>query len=361
MIGSYVGGTLIQSWSSLECLEQFNERGTDNAKQLLDFKRKKATLDERKKEYDEIIFPKYDAKFQAWKASETKKREEWQAALEIAREKGEAHPKRPKRTKPAFERPIDPVQEFRLPTVLYNGMINPIIPYAIKGALWYQGEANCYPNRNTEYATVLPNMINDWRNKWGQGDFPFLVVQLPNMNTSSPKKFGWWSTLRESQRLTLSNPNTYMTVTIDVGDPNDLHPTVKKPIADRVVLATKEHVYGEDVVGTSPMIKDAQLVDGKVRLSFTDVGSGLTIGQMDKDFNFSVAEGQPVNFELAGKDGKFVSAQAKIEGETIMVWSNDLKDPAMIRYAWRNNPEPPVNLYSKEGLPASPFEMQIQK
>ena len=152
-----------------------------------------------------------------------------------------------------------------------------------------------------------------------------------------------------------------MTVSIDVGDPNDLHPTVKKPIADRLVLAAKEHVYGEDVVGTSPMIKDAQLQDGKVRLSFTDVGSGLTIGKMDKDFNFSVAEGNPTHFELAGKDGKFVPAQAKIEGDTVIVWSEGLKDPTTIRYAWRNNPEPAVNLYNKEGLPASPFEMRIKR
>jgi sialate O-acetylesterase len=361
MIGSYVGGTLIQSWSSLECLEQFNERGTDNAKQLLDFKRKKATLDQRKKEYDETIFPKYDKVFKAWKASETKKIEDWQAALTIAREKGEAIPKRPARAKLTVKRPIDPVQEFRLPTVLYNGMINPIIPYAIKGALWYQGEANCYPNRNTEYATVLPNMIKDWRSKWRQGDFPFFVVQLPNMNTSSPKKFGWWSTFRESQRLALNTPNTFMAVTIDVGDPNDLHPTVKKPIADRLVLAAKEHVYGDDVVGTSPLIKDAQLVDGKVSLSFTDIGSGLTIGKMDKDFNFSIAEGNPLHFELAGNDGKFVTAQAKIEGDTVIVWSDDLKDPTTVRYAWRNNPEPAVNLYNKQGLPASPFETNILK
>jgi sialate O-acetylesterase len=363
MIGSYVGGTQINAWSSLESLEQFNERGTDNAKQLFNFKRKKATLDQRKKEYDETIFPKYVKEFTAWKASEKKKIDDWQAALEIAREKGEAHPKRPARTKPAFKRPIDPVQEFGLPTVLYNGMINPIIPYAIKGAMWYQGEANCYPARSTEYATLLPNMIKDWRTKWGQGDFPFLVVQLPNMisHGGQAKYEGWWSTLRESQRLALNTPNTFMAVSIDVGDPTDLHPAVKKPIADRLVLAAKEHVYKENIVGTSPLIKDAQLVNGKVRLSFKDVGSALTIGKMDANFNFSVAEGNPAHFELAGKDGKFVSAQAKIEGDTVIVWSDDLKDPSTIRYAWRNNPEPAVNLYNKEGLPASPFEIRIEK
>jgi sialate O-acetylesterase len=287
MIGSYVGGTQINAWSSLESLESFHERGTDNAKQLLNLKRKKATLDQRKKEYDETIFPKYDKEFTAWKAAESKKLKDWQAALKIARAKGEAHPKRPARTKPTFKRPIDPVQEFGLPSVLYNGMIHPLIPYAIKGAMWYQGEANCYPKRNTEYATLLPNMIKDWRTKWGQGDFPFLFVQLPNLNNTNPKKLGWWATLRESQRQSLATSNTAMVVSIDVGDPNDLHPAVKKPIADRLVLAAKEHVYGDDVVGTSPLVKGAKLQDGKVVLSFSNVGGGLMIAKMDKAFNLT--------------------------------------------------------------------------
>jgi sialate O-acetylesterase len=204
-------------------------------------------------------------------------------------------------------------------------------------------------------------MICDWRNRWGQGDFPFLYVQIPNFKIDNPQNGVSWPMLRESQRLALSVPNTAMVVSIDVGDPDDLHPTVKKPIADRLYLAAKQVAYGEDVVGECPLVGQAVLEAGKVVLSFTGMGGGLVTGEMDDEFNFSESEGQPVNFELAGKDGVFVAAQAKIEGDTVVVWSDTLTKPTAIRYAWRQSPEPAVNLYNKAGLPASPFRLELDK
>ena len=359
LIGAYDGGTRIHAWTSLEGLQSFPGKHNDTAKRVQRFLKLKSTLAQDMERHQTVLMPEWEAKLKVYKAEMTKRYDAWEKARAQAKKEGKPMPSRPKRAK-LSNAPMPPNANYTLATVLFNAKVAPVAPYAITGAIWYQGEANCYPKLNVEYRQLLPIMIKEWRKEWGQGDFPFLYVQLPNMKTEA-KHEGWWSPVRESQRSALNTPNAFMAVSIDVGDPNDLHPTVKKPIADRLVLAAKEHVYGEDVVGTSPMIKDAQIVDGKITLNFTDIGNGLTIGQMDTDFNFSVAQGQPANFELAGKDGKFVPAQAKIEGDTVIVWSDDLKEPMTIRYAWRNNPEPPVNLYSKEGLPASPFEISIKR
>ncbi len=363
LIGAYDGGTRIHAWTSLEGLQSFPDKRSDTAKRVQRFLKLKSSLAQDMEHHQTVLMPEWEAKLKVFKAEMKKRYDAWDKARAQAAKEGKPLPPRPKRAK-LSNAPLPPDANYTLATVLFNAKVAPVAPYAITGAIWYQGEANCYPKQNVEYRQLLPIMIKEWRKEWGQGDFPFLYVQLPNMKAHAGKEDyakyeGWWSTLRESQRLALTTPNTAMVVSIDVGDPNDLHPTVKKPIADRLVLAAKEHVYGDGVVGTSPLIKDAQLVDGKVSLSFTDIGSGLTIGKVDKEFNFSVAEGQPAHFELAGKDGKFVPAQAKIEGDTVIVWSDDLKDPSTIRYAWRNNPEPAVNLYNKEGLPASPFEINI--
>jgi sialate O-acetylesterase len=333
MIASSVGGTRIHCWSSLESLEKITDPNSDTYQQTQSFKYKRDNFDQRKEEYDTNIKPAYDAALKEWSESEDDPPEE----------------------------PLDPAREFGFQTDLFNGMIHPIIPYAIKGALWYQGESNCYQKSNTEYAQLLPNMICDWRNRWGQGDFPFLYVQIPNFKIDNPQNGVSWPMLRESQRLALSVPNTAMVVSIDVGDPDDLHPTVKKPIADRLYLAAKQVAYGEDVVGECPLVGQAVLEAGKVVLSFTGMGGGLVTGEMDDEFNFSESEGQPVNFELAGKDGVFVAAQAKIEGDTVVVWSDTLTKPTAIRYAWRQSPEPAVNLYNKAGLPASPFRLELDK
>jgi len=189
-------------------------------------------------------------------------------------------------------------------------------------------------------------LIQDWRARWDQGDFPFLFVQLPSYSppVAEPSP-SLWAEVREAQLMTLSLPNTGMAVTIDVGDPLDLHPKNKRDVGDRLALAARGVVYKEEGLVFSGPIYESMRVDGdKVRLSFRHVGSGLV-----------AKDGKPLGqFAIAGKDRKFVWAQAKIEGKSVVVWSEKVPQPVAVRYAWANNPQG-CNLYNKEELPASPF------
>jgi len=228
------------------------------------------------------------------------------------------------------------------PTVLYNAMLHPLIPYAIRGAIWYQGESNA--GRAYQYRTLFPTMIKDWRAHWGEGNFPFLFVQLANWQAKQTKPVDdAWAELREAQLMALSLPNTGMAVTIDIGNPNDIHPKNKQEVGRRLALNALKLVYGKDVVNSGPIYKSMAIEGNKIRLSFTHVDGGL------------VAKGgkRLKGFAIAGKDQKFVWANAKIDGKTIRVWSNRVPHPVAVRYAWAINPI--CNLYNKAGLPASPF------
>ncbi len=230
------------------------------------------------------------------------------------------------------------------PTGLYNGMIAPLTKYSIKGVLWYQGESNT--GRPLEYATLFPAMINNWREKWHQGDFPFLYVQLHNFMKSYdyPTESNWALT-REAQLEALSLPNTAMAVAIDLGEWNDIHPLNKKDVAKRLALAAYKIAYGEnDVVSSGPLYKSMVIKGDSIELSFSNIGSGLLI----KDGN------ELKHFAIVGQDGKYVWAKAKITDNKVIVWSEKVKKPVAVRYAWADNPEG-ANLYNREGLPASPF------
>ncbi len=253
----------------------------------------------------------------------------------------------------AFEPPkgfVAGVSEANQPTSLYNAMLAPATNHTIKGILWYQGESNI---RNAaEYEKLLPALIRDWRRQWQQGDVPFLFVQLPNFEDVQylPAESSW-AVLREGTRKTLSVPNTGMAVTIDVGEWNDIHPDRKKEVGERLALAAMKVAYGEkNVVYSGPTLQ-SQTVDGnKVILTFTNTGSGLT-----------TADGEALSsFSIAGADKKFVWAKASIEGDKVIVWSDAVTAPRYVRYAWADNPDNP-NLYNKEGLPASPFELVVDK
>ncbi|HNU86827.1 MAG TPA: sialate O-acetylesterase [Ferruginibacter sp.] len=229
------------------------------------------------------------------------------------------------------------------PTALYNAMIAPLINYTIKGFLWYQGEGNTW--RPEEYEKLLPAMISDWRNKWQQSTAPFLYVQLPNFGDMNylPSESSW-ARLRESQLRTLSVPNTAMAVTIDLGEWNELHPDNKKDIGLRLALAAQKLAYDENIVHSGPIYRSAAIDGNKMVISFTNTGSGLIAN-----------DGEELNqFAIAGADKKYVWAKAKIEGDKVIVWSDDIPDPRYVRYAWADNPDG-ANLYNKEGLPASPF------
>lgn len=231
------------------------------------------------------------------------------------------------------------------PILLYNKMIYPLLPYPIKGAIWYQGESNANTTEDaTAYRDLFADMITSWRNEWGVGDFPFLFVQLANfMQPLTEPGESNWALLRESQHATLALPNTGEAVIIDIGEADDIHPRNKQDVGLRLALAAKKVAYGEDLVYSGPVYKSHEVKDGKVVLSFDHVGGGL------------MAKGDDLSgFAIAGADGRFVWAEAEIEGDTVVLWSDDVAEPVAVRYAWADNPDT-ANLYNAEGLPATPF------
>lgn len=235
------------------------------------------------------------------------------------------------------------------PTGLYNTMVAPAINYAVKGFVWYQGEANTF--RPAEYKQLLPALITDWRNKWQEGDLPFIYAQLPNfMEVQYTPSESQWAELREAQLLSLSVPNTAMAVTIDLGEWNDIHPLDKKDVGDRLALGAAKIAYGDQqLVSSGPLFRLAKIEGGKIVISFSNTGSGL----MAKD------GGELQQFAIAGADKKFVWANAVIDGDKVIVSSHEIPNPKYVRYAWADNPEG-ANLCNKEGLPASPFRTDGQ-
>jgi sialate O-acetylesterase len=217
-------------------------------------------------------------------------------------------------------------------------MVNPIIPFAIRGVIWYQGEGNNAKAR--QYRTLFPAMIADWRAKWKQGDFPFFFVQIAPFKNMTPE-------IREAQLLTLSkSPNTAMVVTTDVGDAGDIHPTRKQPVGQRLALAARALTYGEKIEYSGPLYQSMKVKGNQIVLSFTHIGTGL------------VARGGDLKgFTIAGADGQFVPAKAVIDGAQVIVSADSVTEPKAARYGWANVPD--VNLYNKEGLPASPFRTDL--
>jgi sialate O-acetylesterase len=230
--------------------------------------------------------------------------------------------------------PVNPGMGSGVPTVLHNAMIAPLQPYAIRGALWYQGEAN--NDAPQAYRRLLPATIADWRRGWGQGDFPFLFVQIAPFKEMSPE-------IREAQlQIWQETKNTAMVVTTDCGDANDIHPADKRPVGERLALAARALAYGESVEYSGPTFDAAKFEGAKAIVSFTHLGGGL------------VAPGGALRgFEVAGADGVFHPATARIVGETVEVSSPEVAAPVSVRYGWANVPD--CNLFNAAGLPASPF------
>jgi sialate O-acetylesterase len=226
-------------------------------------------------------------------------------------------------------------------SVLWNGMLAPIVPFAIRGAIWYQGESNV--SRAEQYAKLFPAMIQDWRKNWGQGDFAFAFVQLAPFRYGNldPREM---AELREAQMAALKLPHSGVAVTTDIGNVKDIHPKNKQEVGRRLALWALANTYGkDDVVFSGPIFERAVVEGDKIRVHFQHVGGGLT-----------TRDGKaPSDFTIAAEDGEFVPAQAVIDGETVVVSSEQVKNPVAVRYAWRDDAEP--NLANKEGLPASPF------
>ena len=308
LIHSSWGGTPAESWASAPALLADPQL----APMVRDWEKKIA-------DYPEAL------------ADHQKKLDEWNRASQQAEAAGA-----PATSPPQL--PADPRSNPWRPSGLYNTMVAPLIPFAIRGAIWYQGESNA--GRAYQYRKLFPAMIRDWRSAWGQGDFPFFFVQLASfIQEWSPQSS--WAELREAQSMTLLLPNTGMAVAADIGDPFDIHPKNKQEVGRRLALAAQAVAYGEELVYSGPTYESMMVEDGSVRLRFKHVGSGLK------------AQGPLVGFEIAGEDRKFRAAEARLEGEAVVVHSSEIAHPAAVRYAWADNPT--CSLYNKEGLPASPF------
>jgi sialate O-acetylesterase len=310
LIHSAYGGTPAEAWTSNEALSSDPEF---------------APILDRAAKYP-IEYPgmleKYDRDYKKWEATT-------QEAI--------AHGANPATTQPAPRPPPNPDKNSNLASVLFNGMIHPIVPYTIRGAIWYQGETN--GDRGYQYRKLLPTMIADWRKQWGEGDFPFGIVQLANWGRG-----GSWEELREAQAMTAANvPACGLAVTIDIGDTEDIHPKNKQEVGHRLALWALASVYGKEIEFSGPVYDSMKIEGSSIRISFKHATDGL-----------KVKGDEPLKgFTIAGEDQKFVTADAKIDGSTVVVHSDDVSKPVAVRYAWA--PDPPCNLYNNSDLPAVPF------
>jgi len=241
--------------------------------------------------------------------------------------------------KPAPQFPWHPQLTSWGPGMLWNGMIAPLTPFPIRGVIWYQGESNSALARAPLYKQVFSTMIEDWRHEWGMGDFPFLFVQISSFKSNDTED---WAELREQQLKTLELRNTAMAVTIDIGNPDDVHPKDKVDVGHRLALGARAIAYGEDINYSGPIYRQATPEGNAIRVWFDHHAKGL----MAKG-------GALTGFEVAGADGKFVPATARIDGNEVVVTSDAVIEPRFVRYGWANNPQ--CNLFNGEGLPASPF------
>ncbi len=244
------------------------------------------------------------------------------------------------------KKPVRRINPQNEPTSLYNAMVAPFTRFKLKGILWYQGESNA--GQPEKYEGYMDALIEGWRLVFNQPELPFIYAQLPNfMDVSYLPSESNWAELREAQLKALSEPNTAMTVNIDLGEWNDIHPDDKKDVGERMALAALKLAYNNDIVYSGPIYNDYEIKGNKVIISFTHIGGGLITND----------GGALSEFAIAGEDKQFVWANAKIEGDKVVVWNDAIANPKYVRYAWADNPDNP-NLYNKEGLPASPFETE---
>lgn len=237
-----------------------------------------------------------------------------------------------------------------MPTLLYNAMVNPLIPFAIKGAIWYQGEANA--GRAYQYRTAFPLLINDWRKRWG-ADFPFYFVQLASFNAGggNSQQGSTWAELREAQTMTTRLPHTGMAVTTDIGEAGDIHPKNKQDVGLRLAAVALHDAYEKNIVYSGPMYYAMKVDSNKVALTFTSIGSGM----MARD-KYGYLKG----FEVAGPDQHFHFAKAFVQGDQVVVYADSVSHPVAVRYGWADDAGE-ANLYNKEGFPAVPFRTDTWK
>lgn len=349
LIGSYWGGTPAQAWTSQEGLSKDQVLGhyVDQWKQIdggyqaamANYPAARSAYYAARKEWDEKYGKDYEATLAQWKQDAAKAAAAHQPV-----------PPRPAPPAPRPQEPQDPSGGSGAPSTLYDAMVAPLQPYAIRGVIWYQGEANS--SRADEYRTLFPAMIKDWRAKWGEGDFPFLFVQLAAFHANPPED---WPELRDAQAQTLSVPNTAMATAVDIGLPDNVHPMDKMDVGKRLALAALHVAYGQQLVYSGPVLKGVAKDGNALRVEFDHLGGGLEIGKapwVGPGANVLPAD-RLVGFEVAGADGQWKAADARIDGNGVVVSSQDVPSPVEVRYDWKSYPE--GNLYNKAGLPAPPF------
>ena len=344
------GGTPAQTWLSLDALRQ----DPPFAGHL---KKWEAALDQHRKVIAQpALAAAYREELAHW---QTEIAPAFNAALKAHTASKSTAPKpTPARPEPANPDPMglpSPSARPSTPSVIFNAQIAPLTRFAIRGALWYQGEAN--GGAGLEYRTLLPRLIGDWRAHWAQGNFPFLIVQLPGWNhDSKPAEVHDWPWLREAQALTAQNvPHTGLAVTIDLGDPADVHPKNKVDVAHRLFLVARQVAYGENLVSSGPIFRELTITGSTVRVKFSHLGGGLTIGRApwSADDVSPTPTDRLIGFRLAGEDRIWHDAVAEIADDSVIVSSPAVPAPVAVRYAWANSPR--ANLYNRENLPAAPF------
>ena len=315
------GGTPIEAWTSMDVQQSKPEFAP-----MFDKWKKQVTVP-----YDEATaMARYEKQVEAWKTNAEKRKAE-----------GKPQGSAPKKPMPPRLMPGHPAN-------LFNGMIAPLIPYAIRGAIWYQGENNAGSPNPSLYNIQLPLLINDWRQRWDQGNFPFAWVQLPNYQkrNDNPGAPSNWATVREAMLRTLSVPNTGMAIIIDSGEEANIHPKNKQVVGTRLALWAKAKVYDQNIPFSGPLPGPHTIKGNEVTISFTNADGGLV-----------AKDGELKGFAIAGKDKKWFWAKARIEGDKVIVSSPEVSAPAAVRYAYGDNPD--CNLTNGAKLPASPFRTDI--
>jgi sialate O-acetylesterase len=355
IVGPYVGGTPVSSWISLSGLQKdppfqsYVDKHAQAKAAALDYP---AQLDGA-----QVALDKWTDQYQAALADALS---HWKADLRGASQGNNPPPGPPTVQPPAPVPQLPPnlAGDRHTPTVLYNALIAPLMPFAIKGVIWYQGEDNAItPQLAVEYRTLFPRLIIDWREKWGEGDFTFLFVQLAGFTRDDIGGAGGvnWPLAREAQAKALSLPKTGMATAVDIGAGTDIHPRDKLDVGLRLALEARHVAYGEKIVSAGPVYEKMTVEGNGVRVAFTQTGGGLIIGSAPWTAPGlqSIPTTSLVGFTMAGADKKFVVADAKIDGNTVVLSSPQVAAPVAVRYYWDNLTQ--ANLYNKEGLPAFPF------
>ena len=327
------GGTLVEPWIPMSKFQT-----TDSLKKY--YESQVSSVKQRLEKWD-------PAKA---KANYEKQLAAWKEKVKKAKEAGKNAPRKPRMQQ-------KPDASNRIPSTLYNAMTHTLVPYAIKGAIWYQGESNS-GHFADDYKEHFGAMIEAWREVWGQGDFQFYWCQLAQFKGANDQPLGkdGWVTVCDQQRLTLSLPNTGMAVLNDIGEAKDIHPKNKMDAGKRLSLWALKQAYAKDLVHSGPLYKSSKIEGNKVIVTFDSVGSGLMVGKKTLQ-EPTVEVSEPLKrFQICGADNKWVWAEAKITGkDTVEVWHKDVAAPVEVRYAWSPNALG-ANLYNKEGLPASLFK-----